>query len=332
MKPSVEQHSPLVSVIVPVYNAEKYIQRCCLSLFEQTLKSIEFIFIDDCSMDASVSIIMDTLQRYPNRIDQVKVLRNDTNKGVSYSRQRGLDNATGQFVIHCDSDDWVDAEIYESMSNKAIQENADIVCCGYEVNYESGEVSYSGDLSKLIKENLEFNISPIIGSVWNKLVRLSFIRNNSIRFPDGINWGEDFCVSIAELVSSSKTILVPNHYYHYWQSSDSITHTISKKRCDELVACAPYVESFLINTGRFEKYSFQLDYLKFQLKQYYLIYPDVRDIDLWLNTYPECNKSICLYNSPLYIKLAGWFIIANHRFLAKLVLFCRDIVSRIKTK
>ena len=127
---------PKVSVIIPVYKAEKYIERCCDSLFGQTLGSIEYIFVDDKSPDDSVALIQKVLTRYPQRNGWVKIIANEENKGVAYSRQKGLEVATGEFVIHCDSDDWVEADMYQAMYERAIETCADIVICDF---YQSSD-------------------------------------------------------------------------------------------------------------------------------------------------------------------------------------------------
>ena len=94
---------PKVSVIIPVYNASKFLERCCNSLFSQSLDDMQFIFVDDCSIDNSVEIVKDVLMQYPNRQNQVKIVRQTTNQGVSIARQRGLEESMGEFVIHCDA-------------------------------------------------------------------------------------------------------------------------------------------------------------------------------------------------------------------------------------
>ena len=123
--------SPDISVIIPVFNSGSYIRRCARSLFSQTLRNIEYIFIDDCSTDESISILREVIDEYPDRRHSVKVIRNDSNIGVGQSRQKGIDMASGRFVIHCDSDDVVDADMYETMFCAALENDADVVVCGY---------------------------------------------------------------------------------------------------------------------------------------------------------------------------------------------------------
>lgn len=109
---------PKISVIIPVYKAEPYIERCVRSLFSQTLDDLEYIFIDDCTPDNSISVLKAVLDEYPNRRDQVKIVNHQHNQGVSQSRQDGFDATTGEYVIHCDPDDWIEPEMYELLYDK----------------------------------------------------------------------------------------------------------------------------------------------------------------------------------------------------------------------
>ena len=99
---------PKVSVIIPVYGVEKYIEKCARSLFEQTLDDIEYLFVDDCTPDKSVDILKHILEEYPHRKSQVVIHRMEQNSGQAVVREWGVKNAKGDFIIHCDSDDWVD--------------------------------------------------------------------------------------------------------------------------------------------------------------------------------------------------------------------------------
>lgn len=321
---------PKLSVIIPVYKAEQFIERCCKSLFEQTLDSIEYIFVDDCSPDNSVAKIREIASRYPEREPMVKILTHTPNRGVSFSRQQGLEAATGEFVIHCDSDDWVDLDMYKSMYDTAIRDNADVVCCDYVVEYADGRQKKALCNEKDLCSEIVFNLAPQTGSLWSKIVRLSNLRNAKVSFPMNTNWGEDFCVSIAGLILSKKTVCLSECFYHYWQNSESITHTISPKRCDELLTVADYVTEFLTRTGRLGQYAFELNSLKYQCKAPLLMFPEVRDINKWKRLYTECHKDIMKYNYPLYLRMASVCIINNMGWIGRIILKTRDIISNCK--
>ena len=115
-----------VSVVIPVFKVRNFIERCATSLFEQTLEDVEYIFVDDASPDDSIEILKECLERYPKRKAQVQILTHEQNKGLPAARNTGLAVATGEYVFHCDSDDWVESTMLEDLYVTAIQNSADI--------------------------------------------------------------------------------------------------------------------------------------------------------------------------------------------------------------
>ena len=126
---------PKVSVIIPVYGVERYVGRCARSLFGQTMADLEFIFVDDCTPDDSIAVLLKTLDDYPDRKHQVRVIRHDRNQGVAAARTTGMKAMTGEYMIHCDPDDWIEPDMYERMYDAARTHDADVVTCRY---YEDG--------------------------------------------------------------------------------------------------------------------------------------------------------------------------------------------------
>ena len=132
---------PVLSIIIPIYNASAYIKRCVVSLMEQTIQNgIEYIFIDDGSMDSSIEIINEVIEDYPQRKEQVKILINSTNQGVYQTRKRGIQEANGRYIGWCDSDDWVERNYYESLLKATHNGATDIVVCDY-TNIKNEEAS-----------------------------------------------------------------------------------------------------------------------------------------------------------------------------------------------
>ena len=117
-----------VTIITPIYNAELFIERCVKSLFNQDLDNIEYIFINDYSSDNSLKILKSLIENSPRKKD-VKLLENKENLGVAKTRKKGMLEATGDFVIQIDADDWIDANMISTLYNKAIENNSDIVTC-----------------------------------------------------------------------------------------------------------------------------------------------------------------------------------------------------------
>lgn len=322
---------PKVSVIIPVYNTSAYIARCCHALFSQTLNDLQFIFVDDGSTDGSIDIARSVLARYPERAGQTLFLSHPSNQGVSAARQLGLEHATGQYVIHCDSDDWVEKEAYQLLYDKAIATDADVITCGYRVDHPGvKEHLISHAISP--KDDRMFSICPQTGSLCLKLVRHRLIQDHGLHFPPGINWGEDLCLSLQALLLAQSVQAVDLPLYHYEQHITSITHSVNLQRCFELVCCGEVIERFLYEHGMTDRYAFQLNWLKFQLKQYYLIFPESRNLQLWQSCYPECHTDIFRYDCALYLKLAAWLAARRYNFMATKLLQLRDFLSPLKNR
>jgi glycosyltransferase involved in cell wall biosynthesis len=257
-------------------------------------------------------------------------LTHTVNRGVSFSRQQGLEVATGEFVIHCDSDDWVEREMYNVMYETAVREDADVVCCGFTVDYSDGKVQSVRYTNVGEMKEVSFNIAPLTGSVWNKLVRRSMLVDAGVSFPQNINWGEDFCVAISSLLLSNKTVCVEESLYHYCMNGASITHTLSSKKVEELIEVAAYVEGFLNAHNLLQDYEFQLNYLKFQLKAPFLMFSEIRNITRWNSLFPESNSQIFHYPFPLYLRIAAKLIVMGLSKCAQLVLVIKDIYQKKK--
>lgn len=213
-----------VSVIVPIYNVEKYIERCARSLFEQTLDDIEYIFVNDGTKDRSVEILNGVIDDYPQRKSQITVLHHERNMGLPQARKTGIMHAGGDFIAHCDSDDWVDTEMYKSMYELAIKENSDIVVCDY---YKTNERKYSPkrgcrstDKQKYI-EDLAYKRSPWY--LWNKIYKRSLYGPELI-YPED-NMGEDIVLLIQKACKAEKISYIPKKFYYYYKNPTSIVRT-----------------------------------------------------------------------------------------------------------
>ena len=219
---------PAVSVIVLVYKVEEYIERCARHLFDQTLEDIEYIFVDDCSPDRSVEILERVLDDYPHRSKQVQILHNDVNRGQAFSRRRGIEAATGEYIIHCDSDDWPEMDMYEKMYVKASEENLDMVICNIRRIYQDhvelvpDKLGAEDLLGALIRQD-------IYHYLLNKLVsRRAY--EKGITFPS-CNLCEDTAIIIQLACNCDSFGYVYEPLYNYLYREDSISsakNTVAK--------------------------------------------------------------------------------------------------------
>lgn len=220
-------NNPLVSIIVPVYKAEKYIYQCIDSLLAQTYRNIEIILVDDGSPDRSGAIC----DEYAAADSRVKVIH-QTNGGVSVARQTGMDNATGIYSIHADPDDWVEPAMIEELVAKALETGADYTFCDYYEEYGDGTRKQTKDnqgKSKSITRYLELAISDsCCVTLWHSLIKRSFIRG--LVFKPIMNWREDQLFTIKLLVRNPKIAYLPKAFYHYrCENESSLTHSYSDK-------------------------------------------------------------------------------------------------------
>lgn len=224
-----------VSVLVPVYNVALFIERCCHSLFGQSYKNIQFVFIDDCTPDNSIEIIRQTLEEYPDRKEHVKIIKHDKNKGLAGSRNTGLENAEGEYILNIDSDDYVELDMVEQMFGLAKKENADVVICDFIIEWEkTSKISYQNFINKeqYFKDLLNTRVMP---GVVNKLIKKQLYIENSIFAFEGINLGEDYVTTPKLIFKAENIVKINKPFYHYIQyNTGSYTATIKQKSIDDL--------------------------------------------------------------------------------------------------
>lgn len=220
---------PKVSVIIPIYNIEKYIEECVISLFEQTLDDIEYIFVNDCTPDNSIKILQQIMQKYPVRKSQVRIIEMEVNSGQAAVRKRGIAEATGEFVIFCDGDDWVDKSMYKQMYELATKHNYDVVRCLFSRISGKQEklcklipTQAYADKIQLLSYLLRFSD---LSSTCDKLVRRNVIFTRDFVYPKD-NMCEDI-VYVLQYILNARTIgYIDEPLYSYRQNSESISNVL----------------------------------------------------------------------------------------------------------
>lgn len=294
-----------VSVIVPVYNVECFIERCARSLMEQTLQDVEYIFVNDAATDGSMKVLASVLEEYDNR--NTRILEHTTNKGLPAARNTGLTAARGEYIFHCDSDDYVEQDMLEVLYKKASDTGADIVWCDWFLTFEKNErymkqPSFSTPIEALkamLSGGMKYN-------VWNKLVRRSLYVDNDIHFPAGYGMGEDQTMMML-FACALKVAYVPRAFYHYVKlNTGSFTRTPSMAHFDALHHNVNRTAEFIRN-----KFGNSLDeeiaFLKLDAKFPFLIMSDKSMYHLWQSWYPEANKYIWKNKYvPLRSRIIQW--------------------------
>lgn len=216
-----------VSIIVPVYNVEKYLRKCLDSLINQTLKDIEIICINDGSTDKSLEI----LEEYKNRDSRI-ILLNQENSGQSVARNRGIEIAKGEYLGFVDPDDWIDLDYYEKLYYSANTNDTDIAVGGIIrvtgikkkkfLNFEKETITDN--------TNLKFELCdvPEKSYVWNKIYKTEKLKEIGLEFEKGIFY-EDCIFTPQALFYLGKIVTVPNIYYYYLRRGNSTVKQRSEK-------------------------------------------------------------------------------------------------------
>lgn len=298
----IENNTPLVSVIVPVYNVAPYIERCAKSLFEQTLKDIEIIFVDDCSPDNSIELVKKLAGNYPDRLAQIRYVRHDHNRGLAQARKTGLDIATGEYVAHCDSDDYVSVDMYEKLYHEAERTKSEIVYCDFIKDYGEQKTFYRAvDLCHDKVSFLERYVVYGWNVLWNMIVKRSLYLDNHISYPFGISFGEDFYVA-CQLFYYAKEVSKVNDtlYYYNRLNVSSITRGVNSKIAEDEKKTYLFIIAFMEEHGLGHRLEKVLSWRVLRNKQDLVLFPDKHDEFLkffpvsrqYIWSCPFCNKKI----------------------------------------
>ena len=166
-----------ISVIIPVYGVEKYIRQCLESVIKQTYKNLEIIVVNDGTKDNSMKIVEEYLVD-----ERIKVI-NKENGGISSARNRGIEEATGEYVSFVDSDDWLEIDLYERIVQILEGNKVDIIVFNYN-RYSENKKKYRRNILKLKKIPKEILFRNLNGECWNKLYKIGFLKENNLRFSE----------------------------------------------------------------------------------------------------------------------------------------------------
>ena len=307
-----------VSIIIPVYNVEKYIRQCLDSVLAQTFTDFEAILVDDCSPDSSGAIC----DEYAAKDERIKVIHHEQNGGVSRARQAGTDAAQGEYTIHVDPDDWVEPDMLEKLLAHARKTDADMVICDF--------WTYSKRLGNVyVPQNLEPNLTAesvlrkivfqqLPCSCWNKLVRRACYSNNNIGFyPFDITYCEDELFNIRVLGQHNIYVsYLPKAFYHYRQNQQSLVNTPSIEKVRSKIIVISETENILSGPDYDDFYSLKRETIFMALI--------TRLFDSYMTLFPEIHQRAIADGRPyrwyspraccVSLALRGWPRTAYHLF------------------
>ena len=234
-----------VSILVPIYNVERYLKHCLVSLFEQTHQSIEYVFVNDASTDNSMTILYQTIDEYPHKRNSIKIINHEKNRGLAAARRTAIENSSSPYLLHVDSDDYIDIDMVSKMYNEVLVNNADLVISDIVMEFPNKKskicTGYVDDkqkyLTMLLTRKMPFNI-------WGKLIKRSIVVCNQIYAVEGVNQGEDYQVFPRIFYYAQNIRHVDSIYYYNKINQSSYTNTISSKGLLEVIQSQKILNNF----------------------------------------------------------------------------------------
>ncbi len=242
---------PKVSIIVPIYQVEKYLEKCLESLVNQTLEEIEIILVNDGATDNSSNIAKEYQKKYPNKV----VYLEKKNGGLSDARNFGIPKATGEYIAFLDSDDYVELITYEEMYQLAKKENSDMVECDFIWEYANKTKEDIG----LIYHGKHEMIEKARVVAWNKLIKREILEKTKIEFPKGYQY-EDVEFTYKLIPHLEKISFLKKAYIHYVQRNNSISNS-QNERTKEIFEILEHVIDYYKKNNLYEEYEKELEYI-----------------------------------------------------------------------
>lgn len=316
---------PEISIIVPIYNAEKTLPRCIDSILSQTFCNFELLLINDGSSDNS-GRICDAYAKEDERV----IVFHRTNHGVGAARQFGIGKVTGAFTIHVDSDDYIEATMLEELYACAKRTEAEIVYCDYIIE-EPGKTSIEkqdfGDSStECIRRML---LHQMHGGLWNKLIASSLFKENKIHFLPAVNIWEDLYFTIRCFYLNPRISYVGKAFYHYTTNGSSLISMITRRRIEDQITVAREL-NFLLS-GK-EPFGEGLICTILRSKNDYLFYAKTYDPRKWKRELPLSNSQIIKARMPFEKKIFCLLANSGLTFMLKPGLQINRLLTKLRCK
>ena len=284
---------PVVSVIIPVYNAENTLDKTVHSLQKQTYRRLQIIFVNDCSTDNSLVKLF--AYRTGNVTEcEIIIESHEVNKGVAAARNTGLDRASGEYIYFVDADDFIEPNTIEVMVSKARSQDADIVGCNWYLSFEKNEREMSQRSFSTALEALQNILRGVMRwNLWLFMVKRSLYEENRVRFVPGQNMGEDLYIMVQLFLAAKQVAHIPQFLYHYWEGNpNSLTNNYSDRHIEEVDANVKKTEAAILGSSYSSVLMEEINYMKLNIKLPLLISDDVKKYQHWFTWFAEANGSI----------------------------------------
>ena len=334
----------MISVIVPVYNTSKYLEECIISILEQTYKDFELILIDDGSKDNSLQI----LKKYESIDQRVKVYR-QANHGVSYTRNRGIDLATGDYIMFIDSDDWIESKTLQTLIEAMKKYNVDTVRGNYFVNREKEETVGNDFFEKneIVYDKNQINDKIIPALISNQmksfsclyLIKSSILKKN-IYYDEKIQMLEDQIMCLKLLTKINNIAFISDPLYHYRVNESSVTVKLDciKQNIQSTIKANNIIANFLLENKFNQRYIFLLNkaHINLIIREFYRLHSNnLLDIEFlkYIRNLRETKDILSKYDSKLEEnkKIVISVLLFRYR-LYWLFIFLLDIKNAMRIK
>lgn len=317
--------SPKLSVIVPVWGVEKYIERCVRSLFESDLEDMEFIFVDDCTPDKSIDLLITLMEEYPKRKKQSKIVHHKVNKGLPQARKTGFEASSGEWIIHIDSDDWVASTMFSKMLATATR-GEDLVVCDF-VYCSGTDVLWKptyDDLNSAEQLRKDLLSCKVSNAVWNKIVHRRVYEQDEIYFPV-LSMDEDDVLTCQLAYYSRKPAYLHECLYFHYANPDSMTHEKNDEKIRNGIMDRINNRRWIVNflegknddtlEDAINRYKISVKFFNSEItrKHSRTIYPEVNKYMLFANhlsVFTRATYFLFLYMYPIYpfVKKMVWWL------------------------
>ena len=311
--------NPLVSILIPIYNVEKYLGKCLDSVFSQTYKNVEFVFVDDCSTDNSYNVLISSIKQ--NNIPEYKytIVSHKQNEGIAVSRADCIANAKGEYVQFVDSDDWIEPDMTETLVEATKSSQIDLVGCCFIKDFLSGkQTRHSENYSQSCAENMVLCINYDISTVlWKMLIRRSLF--SYFKITPHVDIVEDYIISVKLYFYANSFAVVDKYMYHYVQYNEgrvsfqtlrSITnHIKGVKEVEEFLKTKELITPNISNLFNLRKFNIKSNFLT----------KNMFDIQAYRTTFPEADKAWRQIDYSRNEKIKFWLAEKKLYFILRLI-------------
>lgn len=311
----------LISIIIPVYRSQEYIEKCVRSVFNQTYKDLEIIIVDDCGKNDSIDIVRRVLLEFPDVAPKVRILENDFNKGSAVARKVGMEAATGDYILQIDSDDYVELTMVEKLVRKAQEDDADMVVCNMCYVYTNSR--------KIVRleppaDNFDYISKILIGDmhagVSNKLMRRSILKEHNIHPVPGVNMGDDMTILIQSLMFMNKISFIGDVLYYYNRAVEGSLSKSNYPIDNDIKIINLFEECLKLNKIEDPKVLKSFQMFKIGRLGRNLFCSDLEDVKNNLNVFTFDKKLIMKHkNLPIHYRLIVWYYIHDFMLGVKLL-------------